>query len=604
MQIKRLYINDYLCLQNFNISLKIVDKGGSSTVFIGENGSGKSTFIKSLMNILMSFDYASIAEKINYNYTIEYKYADRNIRIEKDGRLYNVDVDGQLYSGMIKTVKDKLNKDKIRIFPQRIISFYSGNNKTFYEEIKKDDIQYVKKCRRIIQDYFKKGRKGKEILKDNLPKRKYIYCDESFVSIYLCAILAGYYPDEKQIGKKSNKEKKQNEKQIIQNECKLSKIDKIVISLNIEFFDSFDSELRSYELDRLEREWKYREEEWQRYKSEMDRHGYGRDTIEFEWKYRKYKRAYQEYKHKRIEYQLRYFKDVLISFIEYLENKLVPAFENCVITPKNSKEVLVEIYNIEDFEVEPNSLLDVLEKIKILYKAEYLVYVRAEDKDESIKTANLSEGQRQLIKILGMLSVCKKEDSLVLMDEPDAYMNPLWKYNIKKMIDEILEPKEKTNEPINTQAIITTHDPLVINGVSKDCIRIFERVEGCTKIRYPDADTEGMGIDGLLQSEYYGMPSVLDSETREKVNEKHNLLVERKEKGKLTEAKEKRLDELTEELENMTFSRNMPTDKYYDDFVLAMHKIYGKEINVKLTKEEIAERNAKAEEILREILKR
>ena len=583
MQIKYLHIGNYLCLQDFKINLKTVDNAGSSTILIGENGSGKSTFLKFIMNIMMSFEYASVAEMIECDYTIEYRYAQKNICINKKNRSYDVDVDGQWFSGSMRTVKEKLIANNTRLFPQRIISFYSGNNKTFYEAIRRDDIQYTKKCRRIIQDYFKKGRKGEKLKKEDLPKRKYIYCDESFVPIYLCAILAG---------------RDSYEKERLQEQCKLSKIDRIVALLNVEFFDSIVTEFQDYRLKDLEREWKYRESEWQRRKYEMAHHGYDREDNEFVWEYRNYKRAQREYKKRRIEYQMRYFEDVLLSFIEYLDNRLVPIFENCRITPKNSKEILVEIYNIESSGVESNSLLDVFEKIKILYKAEYLVYVYPEDKNKSIKDSNLSEGQRQLIKILGMLGVCKSEDCLVLMDEPDAFMNPNWGYNIKEKIDRILK------QSINTQAIITTQNPLLINGVSKDYIRIFEHAKEYTEVRYPDTNTEGMGIDGLLQSEYYEMPSVLDSKTKKKMDEKYDLLVERKEKGELTKAREKRLDDLTEELEDMTFSRNIPTDNYYNDYVAAMHKIYREKTQIKLTKEEIAERNATAKKILQEILEK
>ena len=581
MQIKKLFIDNYLCLYNFNIRFNTVN-GGSSTILIGENGSGKSTFIRALINIMMSFDSASIAENIEYDYKVEYEYAQKNIRIEKEGRLHNVDVDDQLFSGSIRTIKQKLIENNIRLFPQRIISFYSGSNKTFYEEIKKNDIQYVKKCRQIIVDYFQKGRKGKEILKDNLPKRKYIYCDESFVPIYLCAILAG--PDS-------------YEKQRLREQCKLSKIDRIVASLNVEFFDSIVTEFQDYRLKDLEREWKYRESEWQRRKYEMAHHGYDQEENEFNWEYRNYKRAQREYKKRRIEYQMRYFKDVLLSFIEYLDNRLVPTFEKCSITPKNSKEILVEIYDIESSGVESNSLLDAFEKIKILYKAEYQVYVYTENKNEPVKDSYLSEGQRQLIKILGMLSVCKKEDCLVLMDEPDAFMNPRWGYNIKEKIDRILK------QSINTQAIITTQNPLLINGVSKDYIRIFEidKESGSTEVIEPNANTEGMGIDGLLQSEYYGLPTVLDSETKKKMDKKHDLLVKRKENG-LTEKEKDDLKNLSEDLENMTFSRSLPTDSYYEDFVTAMHKIYREKSKIKLTKGEVAERNAKAAEIVRRLL--
>ena len=57
MQIKRLQIDDYLCLVDFDIVFDTVS-GGSSTILIGENGAGKSTMIECILNILMSFDTA------------------------------------------------------------------------------------------------------------------------------------------------------------------------------------------------------------------------------------------------------------------------------------------------------------------------------------------------------------------------------------------------------------------------------------------------------------------------------------------------------------------------------------------------------------------
>ena len=155
----------------------------------------------------------------------------------------------------------------------------------------------------------------------------------------------------------------------------------------------------------------------------------------------------------------------------------------------------------------------------------------------------------------------------------------------------------------------STHDPLVINGVSKEFIRIFSHNKvvmgnemfSFTKVIAPTEDTEGLGIDGLLQSEYYGLPSVLDSETKEKMDKKHALLVKNK-YGTITDEEMQKLLELTTDLENMSFSRNIPTDSYYDEYVAAMHKIYSERPKAKLTAEDIAERNAKAEEILRGLL--
>ena len=50
MQIKRLQIDDYLCLVDFDIVFDTVS-GGSSTILIGENGAGKSTMIECILNI-------------------------------------------------------------------------------------------------------------------------------------------------------------------------------------------------------------------------------------------------------------------------------------------------------------------------------------------------------------------------------------------------------------------------------------------------------------------------------------------------------------------------------------------------------------------------
>ena len=50
MQIKRLQIDDYLCLVDFDIVFDTVS-GGSSTILIGENGAGKSTMIECILNL-------------------------------------------------------------------------------------------------------------------------------------------------------------------------------------------------------------------------------------------------------------------------------------------------------------------------------------------------------------------------------------------------------------------------------------------------------------------------------------------------------------------------------------------------------------------------
>ena len=196
-----------------------------------------------------------------------------------------------------------------------------------------------------------------------------------------------------------------------------------------------------------------------------------------------------------------------------------------------------------------------------------------------------------------MLGVCKTEDSLVLMDEPDAHMNPKWKYEIKETIDRSLD------EAMNTQALIATHDPLVINGVPKEFIRIFTHNQTLitdagyyhTQVIVPTEDTEGMGIDGLLQSEYYRLRTSYDKKATDKFLRRQELY-EKLIKRDISDEEKADLRALTKEIGSMQMSRKS-IDFLYDDFIKIFRQTeyYTKEY---LSFDEMQERRDKIKEII------
>jgi predicted ATP-dependent endonuclease of OLD family len=521
MQIKWLHIDNYLCLNNFDIRFNTIkdvrlENGGSSTILIGENGSGKSTTLKAILDIITSFDpSASTISDTPFDYTFEYNYAQQDISIKKEGKNYTIQRNRKkLCEGDLKTITSFLDKE-IRIFPERVVAFYSGSNRYFYEKILKFNKLYASESAKIFNNYMVPNLYKRNISFPKQQKKKYIYCDESYVPIYLAAILAG---------------QDSYEKKLIRRECNLFGTESIEIKLKI--VDSLN--LREY-----------------------------RNTEKL-------------------------LEDRLYPFINYFDNKLVRIFRNGFWGYKSG----IAVYRLRDIDklnIDFTSLLDLFEKLKLFFKAEFQVYAGFYNK--SVSDKNLSEGQRQLIKILGMLSTCKSVDSLILMDEPDAHMNPRWKYNIKTIIDDVLKQSK------NAQALIATHDPLVINGVSKDFIRIFERDdEGYTKVVKPETNTEGMGIDGLLQSEYYGLKTSYDKQTTDNFIRRQKLF-EKLIDNKINDSERNELRRLTEQIGSMPISTNT-IDFLYDDFIREFRKTkyYTEEY---LSSSEMKRRNEKIKEIIR-----
>lgn len=524
MQIKSLKIDNHLCLVDFEITFQTIS-GGSSTILIGENGTGKSTMINAILEILMSFDSPAIEKHLDYNYEMAYEYAQADYIIVKSGRRYRIQGGDWTSEGSYDLIRKDLKRRKI--FPQRIVAFYSGANDRMADKIYRENTQYKKRCRNTLRFFLKSMDDDSMGEIPHFPKRKYNYCDESLTPIYLTAILAG---------------RSSFEKEYLQKACHFLAVERINVTVDLNKVEQF----------------------------------FGRPKYDGQ------------------------HPTNLYSLLDFIDDCFTELFRRGFLYASDGKGYF-EISNLAEVDADTISFLEFFEKLYSLFDAKYEVTVS--QGNASVKVSDMSEGQRQLIKVLGMLGICKNEDSLVLMDEPDAHMNPTWKYEIKETIDESLQAAT------NTQAIIATHDPLVINGVSKEFIRVFthdkSRIKNngfyFTKVIVPTEDTEGLGIDGLLQSEYYGLSTVLDSEAKKKTDRKHDLMIKKAERT-LTEPERQELSELGDELENMAFARNIPTDSYYDEYVAAMHKIYRERPQSSLTAEDIAERNAKAKEILRGLL--
>ncbi|MEO7213372.1 MAG: AAA family ATPase [Mucilaginibacter sp.] len=227
---------------------------------------------------------------------------------------------------------------------------------------------------------------------------------------------------------------------------------------------------------------------------------------------------------------------------------------------------------------------------------EVRVKVKKIHSQNDVTFKELSEGEQQLLTVLGLLRFTNEAESLILLDEPDTHLNPVWKWNYMTLLDKIVEKNE------TSQIIMTTHDPLVIGGLTKEEIRIFYTEGEQKQIRAiePEFDPRGLGVAGILTSDFFGLPSTLDKETLKLLTRRNELLVQQ-DSQELALAEKVELNELFQTLSQLGINTT-DRDPLYEKFLIAMGK--ANELTIeKLSGEQLEKQNEVAAQIMKELLK-
>src|SRR5690554_47924 len=214
-------------------------------------------------------------------------------------------------------------------------------------------------------------------------------------------------------------------------------------------------------------------------------------------------------------------------------------------------------------------------RLESTYISDLILEVRVKVKkrhvDGEITFKELSEGEQQLLTVLGLLRFTKEEESLILLDEPDTHLNPLWKWKYMNLLEDVVQ------KPETSQIIMTTHDPLVIGGLTKEEIRIFytEKAKDeedkeimLVKTMVPDFDPKGLGVAGILTSEFFKLPSTLDERTLE-VLDRRNELISKQDKKKLNDAEKYELNQIFQYLNSLGINTT-DRDPLYQKFIVAI----------------------------------
>jgi ABC-type dipeptide/oligopeptide/nickel transport system ATPase subunit len=229
--------------------------------------------------------------------------------------------------------------------------------------------------------------------------------------------------------------------------------------------------------------------------------------------------------------------------------------------------------------------------------AEVRIRVHVRGMLEPLTFRELSEGEQQLLTVLGLLRFTREEESLFLLDEPDTHLNPTWSLEYLELLKRVVGERETSH------LVIATHDPVMISGLYKEQVQVLYRDgdSGDVLAKQADEDPQGMGVAALLTSELFGLRSSVDLETLRKLDHKRELAA--RGPGNLSPDEQGELEQLSAELGNLDFTRTV-RDPLYSEFVRAMEQsgAYQELKAPSLTMEERLEQRELSQRVLRQLL--
>jgi predicted ATPase len=245
---------------------------------------------------------------------------------------------------------------------------------------------------------------------------------------------------------------------------------------------------------------------------------------------------------------------------------------------------------------------DLIDEVRITVK-------KRDEHGGKVSFTHLSEGELQMLTVLGLMRITREDHCLFLLDEPDTHLNPIWKLRYFDDIEGVLEQQsdftlsgnlvlDSTTYQVQSQVLITTHDPMMVGSLKREQVHILRREGNCTLVDVPDEHPQGMGVTGLLKSDLFGLSSTLDVETERRLFRRNELFVT----SPRTPEQDAELSRLSAELADLGFSTADFRDPDYALFVrkMAQHRRFRKSV---LTPEEQSEQDAIADAIIDEILR-
>lgn len=191
---------------------------------------------------------------------------------------------------------------------------------------------------------------------------------------------------------------------------------------------------------------------------------------------------------------------------------------------------------------------------------EVRIRVRLKKNDGSVTFRELSEGEQQLLTVLGLLRFTAEDESLFLLDEPDTHLNPRWSVDYIAYLKQFIASGTKQEE--TSHILLTTHNPLAIAELDREQVQILRMTKQDEQRQivacHPEMAPRGMGYAAIVTSDMFGIASSLDQSTQELLETQRAFAA----KERLTVDEQRELDGINAQLDRLGFRFFHPDDEY------------------------------------------
>lgn len=552
-----------------------------SHALIGQNGTGKSNLIEALVTIFRDVD---LNRDASFDYTFEYGIRGHTVRIEADTakqRRPFVWVDGERVSQDYLTKNDPPDKPQRderrgpRLLPTHVFAYYSGRNERIEELFKAHQKRFVDRQEITTDEVLPEGvltnfsaneadiralEEARQRREARLTRagddrlRRLFYCRGGHSQLVLLACLLSDDPVFRKVLKDLDIESLESALFVLKEPHRLrekrrnGKFEENELNEGDPRFWYARGNVVSEFLDKL---WQVA---WAPIAQEVDK------QIDFRGRTEKQRQLYLFVpSHERLK-QLGELMGGPDSFFRYAEGAYIG---------------------------------DLIDEVRITVR-------KRDEHGGTVSFTQLSEGELQMLTVLGLMRITREGHCLFLLDEPDTHLNPIWKLRYFDDIEGVLSPDEGRPVQGESQVLITTHDPLMVGSLKREQVHILRREGTRTRVDRPDEHPRGMGVAGLLKSDLFGLSSTLDRRTLEDLDRRNQLLAKQA-KATLSESEEGELERLKLYLTDLGFTREY-RDPLYQIFIQKMYEARSLPMAQLLTPEQQQRQEMLAEEITKAML--